>query len=65
MYVGQILKGIVILIAWFFSLLILGFILIGYIIAFVIYVWAIIDAYNHAKHLNAARQAAWLKQRGL
>jgi len=65
MYVGNILKGIIVLISCTISLIILGFIFIGYIIAFILYVWAIVDAYNHAKHLNAVRQAAWLKQRGL
>ena len=65
MYVGQILKGVITLIVCIISLILLGFIIVGYIIAFILYVWAIVDGYNHARHLNAARQAAWLKQRGL
>jgi TM2 domain-containing membrane protein YozV len=51
-YNGQIGKGLVFMIAYFCSL-VLMWVLIGFIIAPILWIWSMVDAYKTAERINA------------
>lgn len=52
-YNGQILKGLLIILVQAINLGLLSGILIGFVFAFIVWVWAIYDAYQEAERINA------------
>ena len=51
-YNGQILKGLVLVIAYFVSWLMM-YIIIGFITTPILWIWGIVDAYRKAQKINA------------
>ncbi len=51
-YNGQILKGLILLVAYFISWLMM-YIIIGFITTPILWIWGIVDAYRKAQKINA------------